>query len=415
MRAHPLKTVSKGWLVAALAALFLGAGEAQGATKLRVRVVSNPFDSVSEFRPRLAGDVLVWQRGSGNAAEVMRRDGNVTVNMTSNGVADENPETDGIHVVWQQGSAGSRNIAVYDLLTGTNTILAATGDETFPLVSGTTLAWIKMVDTDGEVFVDPGPIGNQLTGNALVESEFMISGENVIWAEGDDLDQTVDPADDLHNIAVWNGTLQGLYILGQPGVDDIHPSVAGNVVVWQAGADGSGDIWYGDTQGSANPLFDGTDERNPDTDGTRVVWEHFDGLDFDLYIVNLASPGATVPFTNDALDDVTPQIDGNTIVWVKEVTPGDSEIWLSWKGAPPEPLRRTKGNGRDDFAPQLDGDIFVYESCVNLGQPNELCDVVKVPEAGATLAVAATLAALAFLASRSARRAMVLARIPRRR
>ncbi len=345
----------------------------------------------------------------------MRRDGFVTVNMTSNGVADENPETDGIHIVWQQGSANQRNIAVYDLITETTIILSSPGDETFPLVSGATLAWIQMVDTDGEVFVEPGPVGNQLTGNALVESEFSIDGENLIWSEGDDLHQTPSTADDSHNVAVWNGELQGLYVLTGPDTDDIHPVISGNVVVWQAGPDGSGDIWYGDTLGTSNPLFDGIDERNPQTDGTRVIWEHFDGSDFDLYIVDLASPNSAIPFANDALDDITPQIDGDKIVWVKNVTQGDSEIWLSWKGGPPEPLRRTQNNDRDDVAPRLDGDHFVYESCVNLGQPNELCDVVLVPEPRATLAVAAALAALALLAARSARRAMVLARIPRRR
>jgi len=415
MRTHPPNTVSKAWIAAALAALMLGAGEAGAATRLQAITVSNSADSVSEFRPRIQGDAIVWQRGSGAGADVMRRDGFVTVNMTSNSVADENPETDGIHIVWQQGSAKQRNIAVYDLITETTIILSSPGDETFPLVSGATLAWIQMVDTDGEVFVEPGPLGNQITGNALVESEFSIDGENLIWSEGDDLHQTPSTADDSHNVAVWNGALQGLYILTGPGTDDIHPVIAGNVVVWQAGPDGSGDIWYGDTLGTANLLFDGTDERNPQTDGARVIWEHFDGSDFDLYIVDLASPNSAIPFTNDTLDDMTPQIDGDKIVWVKNVTPRDSEIWFSWQGGPPEPLRRTQNNGRDDVAPRLDGDHFVYESCVNLGQPNELCDVVLVPEPRATLAVAAALAALAFLASRSARRAMVLARIPRRR
>ncbi len=105
------------------------------------------------------------------------------------------------------------------------------------------------------------------------------------------------------------------------------------MVVWQAGPDGSGDIWYGDIFGTANLLFAGSDERNPRPDGKRVVWEHFDGLDFDLYLVDLASPNSAIPFTNDAIDDVTPKIDGDTIVWVKNATPGDSEIWFSLEAA----------------------------------------------------------------------------------
>ena len=415
MQAHQPLAITALSVGAALVLLMTAAGDAEAATSLRANIMSNPNDSVSEFRPRIRGDAVVWQRGTGAGSEVIKWNGLAGVNLTANGVADENPETDGVHIVWQQGSAGGRNIAVYDLLTGTATILASPGDETFPLVSGTTLAWIRMVDADGEVFVDPGPIGNQLTGNPLVESEFTIDGENLVWVQGDDLHQTLGTDDDSHDIAVWNGALQGLYILTGPTTDDIHPSIAGDTIVWQAGPDGSGDIWYGDTLGTSNLLFDGTDERNPQTDGTRVIWQHFDGLDFDLYLVDLASPNSAIPFTNDTLDDVTPQIDGDNAVWEKKVTPGDSEIWFSWHGGAPEPLLKSRANGRDDVAPRLDGDHFVYESCLNLGLPDELCDVVIVPEPRATLGVAAALAALAFLASRSARRAMVPARSPPRR
>jgi len=143
MRTHPPNRISKAWIAAALAALILGSADAGAATQLSAITVSNFSDSVSEFRPRIQGDAIVWQRGSGTGADVMRRDGFVTVNMTSNGVADENPETDGIHIVWQQGSAGQRNIAVYDLITGTTTILASAGDEIFPLVSGVEISGRK--------------------------------------------------------------------------------------------------------------------------------------------------------------------------------------------------------------------------------------------------------------------------------
>lgn len=403
MRTRPTTTAL------ALATLF-GAGlvlaafdDAHAATRLRAVTISNPGDSVSEFRPRIAGDIVVWQRGSGSGSEVMRWDGTQAVNMSNNGVADENPETDGIHVVWQQGTAPNRDIAVYDRVTGTTVILSAPGDEVFPLISGPYLAWIKMVDADGEVFVDPGPIGDQVTGDLLVHSSFQMDGADVVWSQGDDLFQTPGTADDSHDIGVWNGALQGFFVLTGVGTDDIKPVVANGVVVWQAGPDGSGDIWYGDTVGTSSLLYDGADERNPDTDGTRVIWEHFDGLDFDLFVVNLASPNASVPLTNDAFDDITPQIDGNRIVWVKEVTPGDSEIWLSWDGAPPEPLRVTQNNGRDDVAPLLDGDHFVYESCVNLGQPSEVCDVVLVPEPRSALLGALALVAMAALLARAPR------------
>ena len=407
MRRFSPLTSAVRWLGVVLFAVVLtGPVDIARATKLRAFAISNPSDGISEFRPRIAGESIVWQRGSGAGSEVMRWDGKLAVNLTMNGFADENPETDGIHIVWQHNSGSQHDIAFYDLVTHMLSTLGSPGDEIEPVISGVNVAWIRLVDPDGELFIDPGPVGNQLTGNSLVESELAFDGSDLVWSQGDELKQTAGTSDDTHDIAVWNGALQGLYLLGGNPTDDIHPSIAGGIVVWQAGPDGSGDIWYGNTQGTANLLFDGIDERNPITDGMQVIWEHWDGLDFELYRVNLASPNSSSPLTSDGIDDVTPQISGDNLVWVKKATPGDSEIWLSWHGAPAEPLRRTQANGRDDVAPRIDGDQFVYESCVNLGQPNELCDVYLAPEPGTTALVAVALLTLGSLATRSARRAV---------
>ena len=374
---------------------------------LKPITISRADDTITEIHARIAGDAIVWQRGLGAFSEIMRWNGGPSAeNLSSNGVADENPETDGVHIVWQETNGAEHDIAVHDLLTHTTTLLTSPGDEITPLVSGIYLAWVEKVDADGEVFIDPGPPGLQITGNAFVESEFAVDGATLVWSEGDDLHLTADAADDEHEIALWNGDTQELFILNTPE-DDIHPSVANGILVWQAGADGSGSIWMSDTEGVAEPLYAGTDERDPKTDGTRVVWEHWDGEDLDLYLVHLATPNVITSLTSDTgKDDVTPQIQGDDIVWVKKAKPGDSEIWVSWRGGAPTVLPWTHDNGRDDVEPRLDGDRFVYESCVNLGQPTELCDVVLVaPEPRATLLAAAALAVLAGLANRSARRA----------
>jgi len=395
------------WIAVALFAVVLtGPNNGARAVTLRVFAISNGIDGISEFRPRIAGGSIVWQSGSGAGSEVMRWDGKQAVNLTTNGVADEDPETDGIHIIWQHNSGSQHDIALYDLVTRTTTFLNSPGDELSPVISGAYIAWVRLVDPDGELFIDPGPLGNQLTGNSLVERELTFDGSNLAWSQGDELHQTPSTSDDTHDIVVWNSDIQEAFVLGGNPTDDIHLSFAGNIVVWQAGPDGSGDIWYGDTLGTASVLFDGTDERNPTTDGTQVIWEHWDGFDFELYRVNLASPNSSSPLTNDGVDDVTPQISGDNLVWVKKVTPGDSEIWVSWHGAAAEPLRRTQANGLDDVAPRIDGNHFVYESCVNLGQPSELCDVMLAPEPRSTAMVAVALLTLGSLATRSARRAV---------
>jgi hypothetical protein len=403
-------------IAVAVAALLTFVGEPASARKRPNFVtitVSDRADSVTEFRSRIKDGVVVWQKGLGASAEIMRWNGATGVDISQNGIADENPDTDGVHVVWQQSNGAQRDVAIYDLVTHVTTILTSPDDEVTPLVSGITLAWVRYVDNDldGEVFIDPGPPGGQLTGNTLVEGSLALDGDDLVWSQGDDLHLTPDPSDDQHDIAVWNGALQGLYILGGNPTDDIHPSIAGNTVVWQAGPDGSGDIWVGDTQGSAMLLYDGTDERNPSTDGQHVVWQHWDGSDFEISLVDLATPGIMIAKTSDGYDDMTPQILGDDIVWVKNV-PGDSEIWVSWHGGLPEVLNDTHHNGRADVRPRLDvdGEHFIYESCDNLGQPNELCDVVLAPEPRATLLAGIVVAMLAALAARSARRAAAASR-----
>ena len=387
------------------------------AARFGLVTLSNDQDTVSDTRVRVAGGVAVWQSGSGAFSEVLLWDGAEVRNLSSNGVADENPETDGIHVAWQQGAAGQRDIAIYDLLTDRASLIVSTGDETLPILSGVTIAWVELVDADGEVFIDPGPLGNQLTGNTLVESALELDGENLVFVQGDDLDLTPgNAADDLHDVAFWNGSLGEFYILGQPGNDDLNPSIAGDTIVWQVGETGSGGIWISDTSPSQGVLFPGTDDRNPDTDGRRVVWDHFDGSDRDIYMVDLASP-AVVAFvtTDNAADDVDPEIDGDDIVWVREAVPGDSEIWVSWNGEPAEPIIQTRNNGKDDVRPQLDDGLLVFERCANLGQPNELCDVVYAPEPRATFVAGAALAVLAGLATRCAARARSIAEAVARR
>jgi hypothetical protein len=61
--------------LAVAAALLLGSGAAAAVTRLQGITVSNPIDGVSEFRPRLKGDAVVWQRGTGVGSEVMRAEG----------------------------------------------------------------------------------------------------------------------------------------------------------------------------------------------------------------------------------------------------------------------------------------------------------------------------------------------------
>ena len=253
------------WIAVALAALLLGSVRRRSRHQDAMRItISNSADSVSEFRPRIAGrrDRVAARLGRGFRGDAPRRQAD-----RQHDARTASPT----RIPRPTASTSSGNRATPDSATSPSTTCSRRPPRSclppatrrFPLVSGSDLAWIEMVDADGEVFVDPGPLGNQLTGNALVESEFKHRRRQPHLVRGRRPAPDARHRDDSHDVAVWNGALQGLYILTGPGTDDIHPAIAGDIVVWQAGPDGSGDIWYGDTLGTSNLLFDGTDERNP--------------------------------------------------------------------------------------------------------------------------------------------------------
>ncbi len=83
MQAHQPLAVTALSVGAALVLLLTAAGNAEAATRLGANIMSNPNDSVSEFRPRISGDAVVWQRGTGSASEVVSWNGLAGVNLTA--------------------------------------------------------------------------------------------------------------------------------------------------------------------------------------------------------------------------------------------------------------------------------------------------------------------------------------------
>jgi hypothetical protein len=393
-------------LGAAACALVGAAAAAAPLPMLWLRTLSNTVDGVTDFRPRIADGVVVWQHGTGSASEIQLYRAGQRVSLTANAAFDENPETDGARVVWQQDAGATYDIAVYDVATGLTTfpftVANDSADDVFPQVSGATVAWLRGVPGANQfVFTSDTPY---ITGNQLAHGPIALDGANVAFQETDDKG-TPDPSDDDQEILVWNAGVHDIYGLASSTTHNIRPAISGSRVVWQSGADGAGSIWLGDLLGDSSPLYSVTDERNPQIDGDVVVWEHWDGHDFEIYETDVTQT-SVIQLTNDSVDDVSPQISGDTVAWVARAA-GDSEIWVSRGGSPPELLKQTHHDGRDDVAPRVDalGDI-VWQSCTNLGRPNEWCEIVMAPEPQATALVAAALAALGWLAARSARRAV---------
>ena len=64
------------------------------------------------------------------------------------------------------------------------------------------------------------------------------------------------------------------------------------------------------TQVTANSY----DDRLPHVQGNFLVWQTYDGSDWEVFLYNITD-GTTTQITDNAEDDVSPQTDGHYVVW----------------------------------------------------------------------------------------------------
>jgi len=151
------------------------------------------------------------------------------------------------------------------------------------------------------------------------QTEPAISGNRVVWEQSD-------PAVDPGNIDIFVGCVTGcsnIQLTSHPLVQ-FRPAVSGDLVVWEDARNGSPDIfgyWFVDPAGPGvageNAIaIGGPRARNPDVNGTRVVWDQqLTGLDQkDIFLYDFAT-GVTTQITTNAANQTRPRISGNLIVW----------------------------------------------------------------------------------------------------
>lgn len=126
--------------------------------------------------------------------------------------------------------------------------------------------------------------------------------------------------------------------------DDFDPVVSGKLIVWQAYVP-SGDAPPEEPADDEEPVaddieimvqFDGDlrqitdndgDDINLKVSGTNIVWQSWDGEDWEIWAYN-AEADIAEQLTDNNVDDINPCIDGNDVVWQgMESAEGDYEIF----------------------------------------------------------------------------------------
>jgi len=105
-----------------------------------------------------------------------------------------------------------------------------------------------------------------------------------------------------------------------------------------------------------NPLISGNNN---------VVWGVSDGTDNEIYFYN-GTTKVTTQITNNSVDDIDYQIDGNRVVWRQfDTVNSDYEIWL-YDATPATPtITRLTNNDNSDYGPSIAGTSIAWNGYDN--------------------------------------------------
>jgi hypothetical protein len=231
---------------------------------------------------------------------------------------------------------------------------------------------------------DPGcdsPADDSERSPALVcDNGLDDDGDGVIDSQDPGCDDPEDPSEQSAALACDNGLdddADTLIDTLDPGCDDpADVSEQSAALLCDDGLDNDGD---GKVDGADAGCDDGldpfeencghviqftdntTEDAAPDVSDSQVVWQQWDGTDFEV----LRSDGASVtPLTSNALLDLTPAIEGPDVAW-QEWGGGDARILVDQGGAP-IPLT---GAGVSGWEPDVDDSGVVWSQGPSLFLP----------------------------------------------
>lgn len=339
MAARGCWRVTRVFLVAGLAALTVGAGQAGADARYRVERFATLDRREDQVRPRISGDWVVWKdyRGASLRAVDESPNGQIYGRNLSTGQELEiahtrdagDPAISGTLVVWTAGGGRTTEIQGVDLLDGNIfSVSAAPGRQERPAVSGPLIVWQDNRNGNWDIFArDLGQNGEfpivEKKGDQLRPA---ISGRTVVWEDwrdpsgpdiyaleidhqqytrlthsGDAYEPAIDgrwvvwvgqrdPAVFAHNLDDGR-TLR----LSSAGGAKHHPAISGELVVWADERNGTRDIYgYDLARGVEIPLVRAdADQDDPALDGTTLVWSDARGPNRDIVVARIVPPRET--------------------------------------------------------------------------------------------------------------------------
>ena len=174
-------------------------------------------------------------------------------------------------------------------------------NDRYPVISGSDVVWQGWADNqDPEIFLYDGIATTRLTDNADYEDEHDVYDSKVVWWDDD-------------RIMMYDGT--DVVVLADEGAYSAR--INGSYVVWDAYDGADYEIYLHNLDANETiQLTDNTyDEWSPNISGSYVVWYGHDGGSSEIYLYDIEAD-LTTQITVNSYDDRDPYVSDSHVAWL---------------------------------------------------------------------------------------------------
>jgi len=291
-------------------------------------------NAVHDINPKVSSAGVLWERGTGTAAEMMFWDGTTTTQLTTNSVREQSASLSGNHAAWITGAGTGLDLVVWTVggspVNVTSGLPPANTADTVPHQSGTNTVWVRGSTPSQQIMKYDGTTVTQIhQGGQFAHADPTSHGSLVAWEQFPD-PNTVIPTANGREIYYRDGAGPATRLTNNAN-PDFDPQVNNGNITWWGGIFNNNQVflWDGDT---VQQLSNSGLNQFPKIDGQFVVWqgwEGFGGGDLEIFLWD----GSEVhQLTDNDVDDNMPQISGNHIVWQQ-----GADVWHTTITVVPEP------------------------------------------------------------------------------
>lgn len=294
-------------VVMALTLIFGSTGGLRADSSV-VRITDDPYE---DNLPQIKGNYVVWQRSEGGSFQIFLYDvtaGGVPIQISNDPTCDHlNPQTDGQYVVWWSDKPTGAEVWLYDIGTGTPIQISPSDgyNHYLPVVSSGRVAWVRYSVGDvttREIFLYDvlDPPARQITDNGLNDGAPRINDQYLSWIQTD--------ADQNSTVFVRDLSTGDTQEASDPSIWGISPQKDGSLSVSLSHDGEDWEVILKDAalKQSESITNNRLDDRHPRLSENKIVWVAGEGKMSEIYLAVYTYLVALTPGQGAVLSRVHP-------------------------------------------------------------------------------------------------------------